>query len=142
MFVDTAIKLIEGLVYKPGYKFSAVDHTKRFEGTVKVHLQYDAPETGRENAAEGYPERITTFAEFPIAVGDLSGPDAATGLYRRVLDAILLVEEHEAREALRVNPTLWSPFHPHTLDGIKLWTTTEKVCQPRELMRDFQFGIA
>ena len=142
MRVDTAISLIGQLVYKPGYALSAVDHTKRFEGTVKVHLAYRAPETGRENAAEGYQEVIETYAEFPIAVGDLTGPDAAIALYRRVLDAILEVEAHEAREALRVQPSLWSPFHPHTLDGIKQWNRTHNVCQPGELLRDFQFGIA
>jgi hypothetical protein len=142
MRVESAIALIESVVYKPGYHLSAVDHTNRFEGTVKVRLDYAAPETGRENAAHGYSETIVTYAEFPIAVGDLSGPDAAACLYRRVLDAILDVEAHEAREAFRVNPSLWAPFHPHALDGIKLWERTKDSQQPAELLRDFQFGIA
>lgn len=142
MRVETAIALIEQLVYKPGYHLSAVDHTKRFEGTVKVHLSYVAPETGRENAAKGYEEIIKTYAEFPIAVGDLSGPTANVCLYRRVLDAILEVEAHEAREALRVQPTLWAPFHPHQLDGIDVWNATTTSRQRPELLRDFQFGIA
>lgn len=142
MLIDTAIALVASLVYKPGYALSATDHSKRFEGTIKVRLDYTAPETGRANAAQGYPEVITTYAEFPIAVGDLHGPQAASCLYRRVLDAILLVEEHEAREALRVQPTLWAPFHPHQLDGIDLWTATASSVQRPELLRDYQFGIA
>lgn len=141
MRVDTAIALIDQLVYKPGYTLTAEDHTKRFEGTVKVTLHYAAPETGRENAADGYQEIINTYAVFPIAVGDLTGPSAAPCLYRRVLDAILEVEAHEAREALRVNPTLWAPFHPHQLDGIDLWSSTSGASQRPELLRDFQFGI-
>lgn len=142
MRVDTAIALIDQLVYKPGYTLTAEDHTKRFEGTVKVTLHYEAPETGRENAADGYPEIINTYAVFPIAVADLTGPSAAACLYRRVLDAILEVEAHEAREALRVQPTLWAPFHPHQLDGIDLWSSTASSTQRPELLRDFQFGIA
>lgn len=142
MRIETAIKLIESLVYKPGYTFTATDHTKRFEGTVKVRLDYAAPETGRENAAEGYPETIKTYAEFPIAVGDLNGPNAAVCLYRRVADAIMLVEKHEMREALRVMPTLWAPFHPHQLDGMRAWRETNSSRMAPELASDFQFGIA
>lgn len=142
MRIATAIALIDNVVYKPGYGFTAHDHTRRFEGTVKVRLSYAAPETGRANAADGYPETIKTYAEFTIAVGDLEGTDAALGLYRRLLDAVLEVEAHEAREAFRVRPSLWAPFHPHQLDGIEAWRTTEAMCQPEELTRDFQFGIA
>jgi hypothetical protein len=142
MRIDSAIALINQIVYKPGYTLEAVDHTKRFEGTVKVTLRYVAPETGRDNAAQGYPEIISTYAEFPVAVGDLTGPAAAVCLYRRILDAILQVESHEAREALRVQPTLWSPFHPHTLDGIDQWNATASSTQRPELVADFQFGIA
>lgn len=141
MRVESAISLINALVYKPGYEFEASDHTKRFEGTVLVRINYSAPETGRESAANGYDKLITTYATFPVAVGDLHGPDSAARLYRRVLDAIMQVELHEAREALRVAPTLWAPFHPHQLDGIQLYANTNGSTIPPELMRDYQFGI-
>ena len=139
MRIDSAIALIDQVVYKPGYSFTATDHSKRFEGTIKVHVAYSAVETGRANAADGYQEVITTYAEFPIMVGDVQD---AICLYRRLIEAILLVEAHEAREALRVNPTLWAPFHPHAIDGMKAWRRTADDATPAELMSDFQFGIA
>lgn len=142
MLIETALALVDQLVYKPGYKLSAVDHTSRFEGTIKVRLDYTAPNTDRENAARGYADIINTYAEFPIAVGDLFGPQANICLYRRIIDAILVVEEHEAREALRVAPTLWSPFHPHHLTSMDAWQDTHGASQRAELYRDFQFGIA
>lgn len=118
MFVQTAIDLIDQTVYKPGWTFEATDHTKRYEGTVCVKVTYPAQMSEREEAPAGYPTPITPYAEFPIVVADVDEP---TDLYRRLLDVILAIEEHEAREFLRIRPTFWAPFHPHTVDGMRRW---------------------
>lgn len=127
MEVDSAIDLINSLIYKPGWRISAKDHQGRFEGTVAVKIDYPAQNTNRDQAPD-YPENIETYASFPLVVGDCDDEC----LYRRVLDEIMKIELHEAREYLRVQPTLWAPFHPHRIDGMKRWG---------ELEADLRFGV-
>ncbi len=136
MRINTAIELIENLVYFPGWEFEAEDHTKRFEGTVLLTVHYTAQETGRPNAAKGYPETIKTYAKFPLMVGDINSD---LELYRRITQCLMRIYEHEMREALRVKGTLWAPFHPHALDGMKSWHITNG--QPDYFYSDLQFGI-
>jgi hypothetical protein len=130
VFVQTAIDLIGQIVYKPEWVFEATDHTKRYEGTVCLKITYPAQMSEREEAPAGYPTRINPYATFAIMVGDC---DDAACLYRRVLDVILLIEAHEAREFMRITPTFWAPFHPHTIDGMQRWGTVE---------HDLTFGLA
>ncbi|GAA1895116.1 hypothetical protein [Streptantibioticus ferralitis] len=139
MEVGTAITLVNGLIYKPGWTFTATDHTSRFEGTIKVRVEYPARNSNRDQAADGYPEEITTYAEFPLLVGDC--PDDLR-LYQRILAAIAQIEIHEAREFLRVPPTSWAPFHPHRIDGMKNWNTYGDTDPMVGLYGDLQFGIA
>ncbi|MFJ5532433.1 hypothetical protein [Streptomyces sp. NPDC093261] len=138
MEIGSAIRLVEGLIYKPGWTFTATDHTNRFEGTIKVRVEYPARNSNRDQADKGYPEEITTYAEFPLMVGDCS--DDRT-LYRRILSAIAEIELHEAREFLRVAPTNWAPFHPHRIDGMKAWLKYRDDGMAA-LYGDLQFGIA
>jgi hypothetical protein len=137
MLIESAIRLIDMLVFFPGWTFTAEDHSKRFEGTICLTIQYEARETGRENAEQDYPEKINTYAKFPIMVGDINTPEE---LYRRVLQCIIDVQIHEAREALRVAPTYWAPFHPHALGGMQAWMTTKD--QPHYFSDDLKFGIS
>lgn len=131
MFVSTALKLIEGLSYKPGWHFEASDYTKRFQDTIMLKCVFPAYESERGYAYEGYPKyRTDSWAQFPIMVGDINED---TELYRRVLEAIMKLEEHEAREFLRVTSTMWAPFHPHNTDGMKRWGN---------IAEDFRYGIA
>ena len=132
MLTDSAIALIGGIIYKPGWTFSATDHTDRFEGAIKVRIDYPAQDTAREDAANGYPNEIRTYAEFPMFVADCN--DDVT-LYRRVCDAITAIDAHEMREYFRVQPTGWAPFHPHQIDGMRRWDPTNPT-------GDLQFGIA
>jgi hypothetical protein len=129
MLVESAVNLIGTIVYWPGWVFTAVDHTNRFEGSIKLRIDYPARETGRENARHGYPETITTYATFPIVVDKLDD----VGLWREVMRCICQIDQHEAREAFRIGPTLWAPFHPHAVDGMERWG------DPRG---DLLFGIA
>jgi hypothetical protein len=132
MRTETALELIDGLTYKPGWKLIASDHSDRFEGAIKLHVEYLAANSNRELADAGYPEQIVARAEFPIMVGDC---DEACTLYRRIIDALMEIELHEAREFLRVRSTGWAPFHPHRLDGMRRW-------DPTNVRPDFTFGIA
>lgn len=130
MRVDSAINLIDHLVYKPGWKFTAEDHTNRFEGAIKLRIDYPAMDSGRDSAKNGYDIPIpVTYAIFPMHVIDCDD----VSLYRKILGCIMEIEEHEAREFLRVLPTLWAPFHPHNIDGMRRWGDPEK---------DLHFGIA
>lgn len=129
MRVQSAIDLIGGLVYKPGWEFIATDHTKRFEDSVHVRVRYVALNSNRDQAILGYPTEITTYAEFAFPVGDC---DEAAVL-RHMLDCIIEIEIHEAREFLRLPGSYEAPFHPHRVDGMKRWG-----CQ----RGDVQFGLA
>lgn len=130
MRVESAMELINSsLIYKPGWRISATDHTNRFEGTILVRIDYPARNSNRDQASDGYSEEINTYAIFPVTVEDCDD----LSLMRHVLDKIIEIEAHEAREFLRVKPTNWAPFHPHRVGGMKAWGTPEK---------DLLFGVA
>lgn len=128
MNVSSAVRLVNELVYKPGWSFSAEDHTNRFEGSIKVRIDYPAMNSNRDRAEHGYDEEIKTYASFALIVQDC---DDIT-LYRKLLDRIIQIEIHEAREFLRVEPTFWAPFHPHRIDGMQRWGAVEN---------DLLFGV-
>lgn len=135
MNVASAVELINNsLVYKPGWAFTATDHTNRFEDTIVVRIDYPAQNSNRDQAADGYPESIQTYASFPLVVRDCTDEDLAF----QVLQAVVKIEVHEAREFLRLKPTMWAPFHPHNVDGIKRWDDRTG----DRLADDLQFGIA
>lgn len=135
MNVQSAVELINNsLVYKPGWTFAATDHTDRFEGTIVVRVDYPARNSNRDQAADGYEQEIMTYASFPLVVRDCTDED----LIFQLLSAITKIEVHEAREFLRLKPTMWAPFHPHNVDGMKRWS--ERTGD--RLVDDLQFGIA
>lgn len=134
MKVETAIDLVNQIVYRPGWKFTATDHTSRFEGSICVRIDYPAQDTGRENAPD-YEKQIETYARFPLVVRDLDD----IGLWHAICDKITEIDAHEMREYFRVSPTMWAPFHPHNIDGMQRWA-----CKPDtiDLRSDLQFGIS
>lgn len=135
METESALKLIPELIYKPGWAFAANAHENRFEGTIVVKIDYPARNSNRDQAESGYPVEISTYASFPLVIKDCSDED----LYAQILDAIVRIEEHEAREFLRIAPTDWAPFHPHRVDGMRRWA---KRHGRDSLLGDLQFGIA
>jgi hypothetical protein len=138
MDIGEAIATVNDLIYKPGWTLSARDHSKRFEGAILVRLEYETINTNRDQAREGYPEMIKTYAEFPVVVGDC--PDQLT-LFRRVADNLLDVEEHELREALRYRPRdCWAMFHPHRMEGMRAWYGVRDL-STAQVARDLRFGI-
>ena len=129
MKVKSALDLINAIVYKPGWRISATDHRDRFEGSIIVRIDYPARNSNRDQAANGYPAEIRTYAKFPLIVKDCTDID----LWRKIVWKIIEIETHETREFFRVQPSLWAPFHPHRIDGMKRWGTEEI---------DLMFGIA
>lgn len=139
MEAQTAIELIGQVVYFPEWEFEATDHCSRFEGSITVKVTYPAWETNREEAREGYPVKNRPYATFPVMVHGMCAED----LYYALGIVLMRIQEHEMREALRIKPTYWSPFHPHKIDGIKRWTKARKHARRYELqLADLQFGIA
>lgn len=131
MECSTAIELINILVYLPAWKFTATDNTKRFEGCVKVRIDYPAQMSERAEAPLGYPTAMMTYAEFKIMACEC--PDETT-LYRRLFDdCIMRIHRHEGREFLRVTPTFWAPFHPHKAEGMRRYGDPNG---------DLNFGVA
>jgi hypothetical protein len=124
----SATELIDTLVYKPDWKFDATI-SDRYEGAVQVRVAYPAKRFNRADAPD-YTTDLDAVASVTILCGDC--PDD-TSLYRKLIDFLLTIEEHESREALRVRPTMWAPFHPHRQDGIKRWGSPA---------RDLTFGVA
>lgn len=135
MDVSSAVELVNNsLVYKPGWTFTATDHTDRFEDTIVVRVDYPARNSNRDQAEGEYPQEITTYASFPLVVKDCDDES----LIFQLLQAIGRIEMHEAREFLRVKPTMWAPFHPHRADGMRRWSARTG----DRLVDDLQFGIA
>jgi hypothetical protein len=122
-----AVNLVNAIIYKPGWTFTAEEHTNRFEGAIKVRIDYPARNTNQDQAPE-YPEEIKTYASFPLVVADCDH----YSLLRRVLEVIFDIEMHEAREYFRTSPDMDAPFHPHTIAGMKRFGT---------MVDDLKFGI-
>jgi hypothetical protein len=125
--VESAVRIINSLVYKPRWRFVASDNTARFEGGVLVRIHYPAYQSERSDAPR-YGTRIMTSATFAFQCLDFDDVE----VYRTVLRFVLRIEEHEAREFLRVRPTMWAPFHPHRQGGMHRWGNPES---------DLMFGI-
>lgn len=135
MHVSTAIALIENLVFKPGWSFAATDHSSRFEGTICVRITQQTFKSEREEAPGGYCTPISPYGDFPIVVGAMTD---VTDLCFALLGCIASFDSHEAREFLRVKPSYWSPFHPHTTEGMERWA--ERTNTPVAL--DLGYGVA
>lgn len=117
MDIDHAIEVIEQVRYKPGWKITA----KRVWGSdhdVRLVVDYLAPDSS--NAPE-YRETIAVDAHCVIDVSDIASD---LDLLRKVLDSLIEVEIHEAREFFRYGPE--APFHPHSFEGDVGWNLTKQ----------------
>jgi len=131
MEVQTAIRLIELVVYKPDWTIDVEDGTNRYEGGVKVRITAPSRRTEREEAANGFPTEIMPYADFMLQVGSVQTPaELMTLLFT---EAIMRFELHEAREFFRVLPSYWAPLHPHREDGMKRWG---------KVYEDMTYGLA
>lgn len=119
MKTETAITLINQLSYKPGYRFEAHDYCHRFEDTICLTIHCPTWSTDRKDAQKEYQgAELDLRTKFLIQVGEFTSQEE---LFRAVLDQIIKLETHEAREFLRVGDTKWAPFHPHKAEGQRLF---------------------
>jgi hypothetical protein len=138
MEVSSAIALVEQVIYQPGWRFSATDHTNRFEGAICVRIDYPARDSKKEYAP-AYEKEILTYASFPLIVLDCD----EEALFASLVFAIEEINQHETREFFRVAPTFWAPFHPHRIDGMRRWQRVRnKRRRSVNIIGDLQFGIA
>lgn len=119
MLTSSAIAIInDGIIFFPGWEISAEDFTNRHEGCVCLYINVASYETNRPEAMAGFPVQNHAKAAVLIQVADCKDD---IELHRLVLETLISVWTHEAREAYRIKPTGWSPFHPHQIDGMKRW---------------------
>lgn len=112
-----AINLINALAYKPGWRISAV--AVPYETTkVCVAVEYTVPNSNRKLAEAGYPDEVSVS---PVELFEVAEMDTLA-LLKAVLDHLIDIETHEAREFLRVPSVGWAaPFHPHRWSGESMW---------------------
>lgn len=111
MDVRTAVDLINGIHFMPGWRISA----ERWGiNSIRVTCEVDTVNSDRENALRGYPEQITLNPSIIIMPLQISSADE---LYAGILGWISELFLHEAREFLRVGPNMEAPFHPHKAEG-------------------------
>jgi hypothetical protein len=121
MNVETAIHLVDSMIYKPGWYFEAEDATDRFEDAIRITVHANSFRTERYLVDRDghYTEPIDARSAFTIFCGDCNRPEDF--LRRMFEEAIMPTELHEAREFFRNRHTHWAPFHPHRIDGMKRW---------------------
>lgn len=117
------IDYCEHLIYRPGWKFVAVNTGM---GPVVVTVSHTVPDTS-------YPPDYKRDLPYPFTFDVLIEPDEVQGELdcgRIVLEAIIQHERemlvHEAREFFREGPSYIAPFHPHRFDGREAWTWTDR----------------
>lgn len=129
-----AVELINSLVYKPGWTFETTV-SDRFEDTVELRVTYPARNYNRDQAPE-YPQEIRPSAVFMLMLGQC---DCDEALFHEIIKILMRIEDHEAREALRV-PTLdggfHAPFHPHNYATMCAWSARSG----NPIARDLMFG--
>jgi hypothetical protein len=123
MLVSSAVAIInDGIVFFPGWQIHAEDFTSRHEGAVCLSITFPSWETKRSEAMAGFPEANMPRQCFIIQVSDLDDVE----LHRAVIKILVDCFTHEAREAYRIEPSGWAPFHPHKIDGMIRWGSREK----------------
>jgi hypothetical protein len=131
---EHAVAVINSMIYKPGWTFEP-EVSDRFENTVQVRITYPARNYNRDQAPE-YPQEINPSAVFMLPV---SPCDCDESLIFEVIKLIMRIEDHEAREALRV-PTpagdFHAPFHPHNYATMCAWSARSG----NPIARDLMFG--
>lgn len=114
MDATTAMNFINNdLVYKPDWDIEATCHTHRFNETVKVTFQFTCFNTNREVVQRGV-QHLSAFRNHVALLLPVGKFKTTDDLMEGMLDLILRVEEHEAREFLRnKREGFRAPFHPH-----------------------------
>lgn len=129
MNAHRACQIINDVIYKPGWIFEA-RVSERFENTIYVHVEWDAPDYTRENAPD-YIRMTKPMANYVrMCTESCTEEDILDWLFH---SCIMASETHEAREAFRLRSTLDAPYHPHRQDGMKRFGDPQA---------DLMFGLA
>ncbi len=117
---EQAAELIGSMIYKPGWTFTT-EPWNRFENTLLLHIGLQIPNFNAEFAPDYAGPLMTVDRKFPLCYGLCDDPD--TLLYQ-ITEAIMAIEAHELREAMRVpdgRGNWHAPFHPHNLATMQAW---------------------
>lgn len=128
MDVNTACTLLGRMRYKPGWTVTAVPYTN-IQGALCVTIHHPAVDSSKACMIEDYPSTFEADRPFILQVADCD----PVGLQRKIMDKIIAVEMHEAREFFRDAATGEAPFHPHTVEGMAAWGDPEG---------DMRYGLA
>lgn len=133
----TAKRVIESMIYKPGWRFEVADRTDRHQDTISVRVHYPARDFDIAYAPD-YAKEITPSAKFPIMVGDCDCEDAL--FYKLITEVLYKIEDHEMREALRImrGGEWYAPFHPHNTDSMIAWSSRHGT----PVAADLLFGVS
>lgn len=122
MLPKIAVNIINGMLFRPTWQFSAVEND-RFENGVAVTVTYEANDWGSKTNPDawryGYDAMVPNGARasFMITTGSMTCPE---DVYRAILGIVAKIDSHEAREALRTKDG-HAPFHPHNEASMALW---------------------
>lgn len=141
MNVESACALLNNIEFKRNgadWKIHA-EPFERFEDAIILNIAYPVIDSSRDHwdtpigevQSDGNKkEQYYVSTRWVILAGCCTDE---LGLYREFLDKVALIDSHEAREALRIKPTKWAPFHPHRTGGMERWGDVEG---------DTKFGVA
>lgn len=121
MDAQRAAELINKISYRPGWKIEA--HYLSGLPFVLVQAYVDTVNSDRDQALKGYPQKIVLGPDTVIDADLYGTPEE---IYRRILDWIIGLEVHEAREFFRVGPDMHAPFHPHREECERAWERTAR----------------
>jgi hypothetical protein len=138
MRIEQALKIINDLVFRPGWTLTAVpsypitgaDFQAGAWDKIIVTCTIDTVDTNRE-CAPGYtkPKTITDVQEI-----DVSRMDEDALMYHLVNTIFADTHKHEDREFLRQASTGYdAPFHPHKVLGMLRWDLAERQAVTNEL---------
>jgi hypothetical protein len=115
---QTAVTLINGLRFMPGWRFDAFD----FGGdTIMARALIDTVNSDQDKAKQGYPQKITLERSAMIHPVDYDTSDQLAAAIFTWITEILL---HESREFLRLSTEDHrAPFHPHRPEGDQNWSS-------------------
>lgn len=141
MIPDSAVKLLNNIEFKRnGQKWRIhAEEFPRFEDSVLLTIEYPVIDSSRhhwdtpvgEAQSDGdIKEMFYVSTKWVIQAGCCTDD---TDLYREFLSKVAIIDMHEAREALRIRPSLWAPFHPHRTGGMERWGDPQG---------DIMFGVA
>lgn len=127
MTPEHACELIDRITYKPGWTFDATPEP-RYQDTVSLTVSFTAPDTDVRYAPayeRTLPQTMTFYLHVAPCLTDLA-------LWGLVLECVIHLELHEAREFFAVDERFSKPFHAHTSEGIVNWTCRSTVTTQRD----------